>query len=194
MTVEDSSFPLGVYELPVTRRVLERLEVTQAQNELIHAARETTDSAHRDRYANAISQLISEHLTQKLMRTDSPAERIELINALAELIDPDDVIDSEELLHAVFEASLAEPPKFSPTPLTGASLLTNASTDLSMSAEIKREILTADSVDLLCAFIKNTGIAVIGKQLEYLREHGIPLRVITSTYCGASQVLSLIHI
>ena len=191
MTVEDSSFPLGVYELPVTRRVLERLEVTQAQNELIHAARETTDSAHRDRYANAISQLISEHLTQKLMRTDSPAERIELINALAELIDPDDVIDSEELLHAVFEASLAEPPKFSPTPLTGASLLTNASTDLSMSAEIKREILTADSVDLLCAFIKNTGIAVIGKQLEYLREHGIPLRVITSTYCGASQVQAI---
>ena len=60
-----------------------------------------------------------------------------------------------------------------------------------MSAEIKREILTADSVDLLCAFIKNTGIAVIGKQLEYLREHGIPLRVITSTYCGASQVQAI---
>ena len=188
MPTHDAALPIGAYELPVTRRVLERLELTQAQNERIHAARESADSSHRDRYASAVSQMISEHLTQKLLHTDSPLKRVELINALAQLIDPDDAIDSEELLHAVYEASLAEPPKFSPVSLTGASLLTNASTDLSMSAEIKREILTADSVDLLCAFIKNTGIAVIGKQLEFLHDHNIPLRVITSTYCGASQV------
>lgn len=188
MPTHDASLPIGAYELPVTRRVLERLEFTQAQNRRIHAARESADSSHRDRYASAISQMISEHLTQKLLRTDSPLKRVELINALAQLIDPDDEIDSEEMLHAVYEASLGDPPSFPPVPLTGATLLTNASTDLSMSAEIRREILTADRVDLLCAFIKNSGIAVISKQLKYLREHDIPLRVITSTYCGASQV------
>ena len=57
-----------------------------------------------------------------------------------------------------------------------------------MASEIKREIQTADSVELLCAFIKNSGIAVISDQLTYLRDHNIPLRVITSTYCGASQI------
>lgn len=188
MPIDDASLPLGAYELPVTRRVLERLEAAQADNGRIRAAREDTSSAHRDRYATAVSGLISEHLTQKLLRTDSPAERIELINSLAQLIDADDTIDSEELLHAVFEASLADPPTFSPTPLTGASLLTNASADLSMSAEIKREILTADSVDLLCAFVRNAGIAVIREPLQYLKDNGIPLRVITSTYCGGTQV------
>ena len=180
--------PLGAYELPVTRRILERLEITRAQNERIHAARELTGAAHRDRYATAISELISKHLTQKLLRTSSAEERVDLINALAHLIDPDDAIDSEEILHAVYEASLADPPKLPRTPLTGASLLTNASTDLSMSAEIKREILTADSVDLICAFVRNAGISTIRKPLQYLREHGIPLRVITSTYCGGTQV------
>lgn len=188
MPVNDASLPLGAYELPVTRRVLERLEITQAQNDRIRAAREYAGAANRDRFANAISELISEHLAQKLLRINSPEERIDLINALAHLIDADDAVDSEEILHAVYEASLADPPKLSPTPLTGASLLTNASTDLSMSAEIKREILTADGVDLLCAFVRNAGIAVIRKPLQHLREHGIPLRVITSTYCGGTQV------
>lgn len=187
MPIDDASLPLGAYELPVTRRVLERLEAAQSGNDRVRAARENTSHAHRDRYASAISGLISEHLTQKLLRTNSPAERIELINSLAQLIDADDAIDSEELLHAVFEASLADPPTFSPAPLTGASLLTNASAERSMSAEIKREILTADSVDLLCAFIKNAGVAVIRDQLQYLKDNGIPLRVITSTYCGATQ-------
>ncbi|WP_311389650.1 DUF3427 domain-containing protein [Corynebacterium haemomassiliense] len=188
MPIDDASLPLGAYELPVTRRVLERLEIAQARNERIHAAREYAGAAHRDRFANAISELISDHLAQKLLRTNSPQERIDLINALAHLIDADDAVDSEEILHAVYEASLADPPKLSPTPLSGASLLTNASTDLSMSAEIKREILTADSVDLLCAFVRNAGISVIRKPLQHLRDHGIPLRVITSTYCGGTQV------
>ena len=134
MPIDDASLPLGAYELPVTRRVLERLEAAQSGNDRVRAARENTSHAHRDRYASAISGLISEHLTQKLLRTNSPAERIELINSLAQLIDADDAIDSEELLHAVFEASLADPPTFYPTTLTGASLLTNASDERSMSA------------------------------------------------------------
>ena len=63
--------------------------------------------------------------------------------------------------------------------------------DTKMSVEIAREIRTADSVDLLCAFIKSSGIAVISDELEYLRDHQIPLRVITSTYCGATEAAAV---
>lgn len=188
MARDDAALPFGIYETPVTRRVLERLSITEQQSAFAKGAIEDASSDHRDRYTNAITRVISEHLTQKLLRTDSAAKRVELINALAHLIDPDDVIDSEALLHAVYEEGLGEAPSIRPAAPTGASLLTNSSSDLSMASEIKREIQTADSVDLLCAFIKNSGIAVISDQLTYLRDQNIPLRVITSTYCGASQI------
>lgn len=188
MRIDDASLPLGAYETPVTKRLLERLSATEADNGFLRPALEDATDQHRERYTDAITRVIADHLAQKLLSTSEPLQRVELINTLAELIDPDDAIESETLLHAVYEASLGEPPRFQPTSLTGASLLTNASSDLSMAAEIKREIRTADSVDLLCAFIKNSGIAVIRDQLEYLRDNNIPLRVITSTYCGASDI------
>ncbi|WP_246819524.1 DEAD/DEAH box helicase family protein [Corynebacterium sp. HMSC034E11] len=188
MPIDDASLPLGAYETPVTKRILERLAATEAEHGFQRPALEDATDQHRERYTDAITRVLADHLTQKLLNTREPLQRVELINTLAELIDPDDAIESETLLHAVYEASLGEPPRFQPTSLTGASLLTNASSDLSMAAEIKREIRTADSVDLLCAFIKNSGIAVIRDQLEYLRDNNIPLRVITSTYCGASDI------
>lgn len=188
MANEDASLPLGTYETPVTKRLLERLTATESKNEFVRPAFTDATHDHRDRFTDAITRVISDHLSSKLLRTDEASERIELINALASLIDTDDEIESETLLHAVYKASISEPPRFQPASLTGTSLLTNASGDLSMAAEIRREIQTADSVDLLCAFIKNSGIAVIRDQLEYLRDNNVPLRVITSTYCGASDI------
>ena len=191
MQKDDAALPLGVYETPVTKRVTERLANTQQTNPFARGAITDASSDHVARYTEAITRTIGGHLAQKLIRTSDPAERVELINSLAVLIDPDDAIDSEALLYAIYEETLGAAPELQPAPPTGASLLTNASTDLSMAAEIRREIQTADSVDLLCAFIKNSGIAVIRDQLEYLRERQIPLRVITSTYCGASDVQAI---
>lgn len=188
MAHNEAALPLGAYELPVTRRLLERLEQSQNNQPFLRAAFEDVGPGLLDRYTASITSLFADHLTAKLSRTKDSNERIALINALAELIDTDDSVHSEALLHAVYESSLGDTPRILPTSLTGASLLTNASSDLSMAAEIKREIQTSDGVDLLCAFIKNSGIAVIRDQLEYLREHGIPFRVITSTYCGATDI------
>lgn len=191
MAQNEAALPLGAYELPVTRRVLERLEQSQKNQPFLRAAFEDVGPDLLDRYAASIATFFADHLSAKLSRTKDSNERIALINAIAELIDPDDSVHSEALLHAVYESSLGDPPRILPTSLTGASLLTNASSDLSMAAEIKREIQTSDGVDLLCAFIKNSGIAVIRDQLEYLREHGIPFRVITSTYCGATDIQAI---
>ena len=49
----------------------------------------------------------------------------------------------------------------------------------------------ADHVDLLCAFVKWHGLRVLEKELTLLRERGIPLRVITTTYLGATDVRAL---
>lgn len=191
MLDSDAALPMGAYELPVTRRVQERLAVTQKNQPWVRAAFEEVGTEQRERYASAMATVFADHFSAKLSRTKTSAERIALINSLAKLIDPDDSVDSERILHAVYESSLGEPPRLQPGSLNGSSLLTNATNDLSMAAEIKREIRTSDSVDLLCAFIRNSGISVIRDQLEYLRDRNIPLRVITSTYCGASDIQAI---
>lgn len=187
----DDALPHGIYETAVTRRIRERIAATENADPFTRSRIAQADGDLHERYTDAITRVIAEHLAQKLSRMKNSPERVELINTLAQLIDPDHSVESEQLLYAVYETGLGDPPGIQPVPLTGASLLTNARYDLSMSAEIKREIRTADSVDLLCAFIKNSGISVIRDQLEYLRDNRIPLRVITSTYCGASEIQAI---
>lgn len=182
----DAALPFGAYETAVTRRVLERLAATQSSDSYARFAIEDVTPELEDRFIDAIAHSISEHLVQKLGRAKNASERIELINALAHLIDPDDVVETEQLLHAVYQSSVGTPPKIPAASITPAALLTNAEKEASMSHEIKREILTADSVDLLLAFVKDSGISAIRKPLEHLREYKIPLRVITSTYLGAT--------
>jgi HKD family nuclease len=56
-----------------------------------------------------------------------------------------------------------------------------------MGAAIEREIYSADSIDLLCAFIRWNGFRVIRPALEGHRLAGRPLRVITTVYTGSTE-------
>lgn len=77
------------------------------------------------------------------------------------------------------------------TPLSDAALLTNAPDEPSLGAELRAELDTADEVDLLCAFVKWYGLRVLEPQLRRIRERGAPLRVITTTYIGATERVAL---
>lgn len=73
------------------------------------------------------------------------------------------------------------------TPLSESALLTNAPEEQSLGHELRAELATADRVDLLCAFVKWHGLRVIEDQLRELKERGVRLRVITTTYMGATE-------
>jgi hypothetical protein len=73
------------------------------------------------------------------------------------------------------------------TPLADAALLTNSHGEPSMGAELRAELDTADRVDLLCAFVKWSGLRILEPELARARERGVPLRVITTTYVGATE-------
>jgi HKD family nuclease len=73
------------------------------------------------------------------------------------------------------------------TPLSAAALLTNAKGEPSLGSELRAELLSADKVDLLCAFIRWAGIRILEEPLALLRDRGIRLRVITSTYTGSTE-------
>ncbi|MEV5311662.1 DUF3427 domain-containing protein [Streptomyces sp. NPDC052610] len=72
------------------------------------------------------------------------------------------------------------------TPLSETSLITNSPEDPSLGAELRAEIATADRIDLLCAFVKWYGIRVLEDSLRAAKERGVPIRVITTTYIGAT--------
>ncbi|MFH8340339.1 DUF3427 domain-containing protein [Streptomyces sp. AM6-12] len=72
------------------------------------------------------------------------------------------------------------------TPLSETSLITNSPEDLSLGAELRAELATADRIDLLCAFVKWYGIRVLEDSLRAARDRGVPIRVITTTYIGAT--------
>ncbi len=126
-----------------------------------------------------------------------PDKRVALVNhLLTELNSSDERIDrpASQLL------SIAAPPqpgavsleKVRPcTPLSEAALLTNTKGEPNLGAELRAEIDTADEVDLLCAFVKWHGLRLLDPELRRLRSREAPLRVITTTYMGATERAAL---
>ncbi|TPQ18422.1 DUF3427 domain-containing protein [Streptomyces sporangiiformans] len=73
------------------------------------------------------------------------------------------------------------------TPLSDTALITNSPEDPSLGFELRAELATADRVDLLCAFVKWHGLRIIEQSLRAAHERGVPIRVITTTYIGATE-------
>jgi superfamily II DNA or RNA helicase/HKD family nuclease len=80
------------------------------------------------------------------------------------------------------------------TKLSDSALLTNSKDEPNLAAELRTEIESADTVDLLCAFIRWTGLRLLEPALEQLRDRGVRLRVITTTYMGATERRAVDHL
>lgn len=73
-------------------------------------------------------------------------------------------------------------------PLSTSDLLVNGRHDLRLGTELVRELASADSVDLLCSFLKWSGFRVIEDALrEFLHRRPNGLRVLTTAYMGATE-------
>ncbi|HET9380731.1 MAG TPA: DEAD/DEAH box helicase family protein, partial [Streptomyces sp.] len=72
-------------------------------------------------------------------------------------------------------------------PLSDTALITNSSEDSSLGFELRTELTTADRVDLLCAFVKWHGLRVIERSLRAALDRNVPIRVLTTTYMGATE-------
>jgi superfamily II DNA or RNA helicase len=72
------------------------------------------------------------------------------------------------------------------TRLTQSELFTGGNSGLSLESELKKEILSSNRIDLLVSFIKWKGIIILKNELEEFTKRGGSLRVITTTYMGAT--------
>jgi superfamily II DNA or RNA helicase len=72
-------------------------------------------------------------------------------------------------------------------PLSAPDLLVNARGEPSVGVTIEHEIPSADRIDLLCAFVRWTGLRIVQSALEDHCRAGRPLRVITTVYTGSTE-------
>lgn len=77
------------------------------------------------------------------------------------------------------------------TPLLDTTLLTNAPGEPRIGFQINSEIGSADRIDVLMAFVRQTGIRPMLKQLRRHVERGNKLRLLTTTYTNSTELAAL---
>ncbi len=75
--------------------------------------------------------------------------------------------------------------------LTQSELFTGGNAGISLESELKKEIRSADRVDLLVSFIKWKAIVILKSAFEEFASRGGKLRIITTTYMGATDAKAI---
>jgi superfamily II DNA or RNA helicase/HKD family nuclease len=198
MTDPPVNLPAGLYE----RLVTEALDLSLAGMDPALVVREGLDPADADvalvRYlaatiGRALRSLPGEPLERLAAQVRLCNEILaQVARALPQAVHPrgDQVATSNDRLLALLEPPLPPSAPRRPSrpeiPLSVAALLVNGTDQPRIGAEVAKELESADSVDLLSAFIKWEGLRIMQRPLRSLCERGGRLRVITTTYMGAT--------
>ncbi len=75
------------------------------------------------------------------------------------------------------------------TPLAFGCLLAGTRTDPSLASQLRKELASADRVDILCSFIKWSGVRILEEGLRtFTARPSARLRVVTTSYMGATDL------
>ena len=191
---------LGLYEQIINQLFEVKLDKLDGQKFYIgtRAITKNNVSKYLSRY---LYRLIEDVFSQLSLNDDSVERAIKLTNDIIKQLGRELNLDEGNLLSAqakiltaVVDKTRCEFPdvaerirEITPvTTLAQSTLFTGASGHATLESELKREILSADEICLLVSFIRSTGINLIFNQLREYTESGKKLRIITTTYIGAT--------
>ena len=188
----------GLYDLVVDRQL--NAGLAELPDEMIRWFEEPD--------AALLASLLTSQLIPMLRRAfrhagkDEPEEAVALANELIALLaerlpasgveSVDEFVRPPKRLIALQNPNPSLAATTSPSrpsiPLTLSELLVNGRQDLRIGSELRKELESADRVDLLCAFLKFSGITYIREALErFLARRPGGLRILTTTYMGATE-------
>lgn len=190
----------GLYEILITEGLSDHLAEVGRRWHVVRDALRAPEAA--DRIAFHLSQVI-----EKAVNGVDPSERSEKGVALArEIVDlikgftGDGQLLSERptLPAGVLRAVQGYRPDGTPhdidvpiTPLLDTTLLTNAHGVPRVGIQLKSEIGSANSIDILMAFVRLSGIRPLLADLKRHCESGRELRLLTTTYTGSTEPAAL---
>ena len=195
----------GLYEQIINREL-------RAELSAISAARQTTapiDKAEASKVlAQYLADVVQKGLDNVLDNGGDISAQVELSNRIIEIImqmtqetafaalSVDE--RAEQLLAFLREndprlvvgktAANIERPE---TSIAQSSLFTGAAHEPQMYLELKKEIVSADRIDMLVSFIKWSGLRLIMDELRQFTRNGGALRIITTSYMGATDVKAI---
>lgn len=140
------------------------------------------DTEKRLELANKIVSVITEATDDKDFNNLRVNQQPEQLFAVANILNNAGAIKQQ--------ISMARPE----TSLVSSSLFTGAGHEPQMMTEIKKEIASADKIDFLVSFIKWSGLVLIYDELKKFTEMGGKLRVITTSYMGATDLKAIIEL
>lgn len=136
------------------------------------------------------------HLLLEVLPSTKPDARIKLINRIIELVAAEDGLDytkrrrllsePKTLLTQIRPIEQQTQWPHPETPLSISSLLTGSADDPPLEREIRTELLTCDRVEILVSFVKWSGLSLLIAAFEELEIREVPVRIITTSYMGAS--------
>jgi superfamily II DNA or RNA helicase len=191
----------GIYELLVTQLIQSKINDLDKTKYQVREA-----SIDKEEAATILSQHLSNSIKKVLLliKGDNTLEKqIDIVNKIIlslkeelkkEDFEEDLIAVEGKILKAVFakidthfsdlDLHLKEITPY--TRLTHSELFTGGNAGISLESELKKEILSSNEIDLLVSFIKWKGIIILERELREFTKRGGKLRVITTTYMGAS--------
>lgn len=194
----------GLYEQVINKELCKKLD--QYKDKLKQSA--PIDEAEASKVlAKYIADIVEKRLDNVKDSGGDLQSQVKLINKIistiscvagAEIVDSLSVeecaeqllslTDKQNSIYAIDEKSEVVRPE---TSISQSSLFTGAVHEPSMFTELKKEIVSSDSIDMLVSFIKWSGLRLIIEELRSFTQKGGKLRIITTSYMGATDVKAI---
>lgn len=191
----------GLYEQLINKLISNKLKSINAEK--FYIKKSPIDAEEASRYLGlylfdltkiALSEVKDDDRIERQITIANKIIQV-LIDELPKLNLSENLIQNEGLiLDAVFSKEnfpfsdfLTRIKQITPyTRLTQSELFTGNNASISLESEIRKEILSADEIYWLVSFIKYSGIRIFMKELEEFTQSGRKLKIITTTYMGAT--------
>ena len=185
-----SKMHYGIYDALLDQSLKNLLEINPELRAVLEKLEEEEQPC---RYASFIASLVE----KALLGENNVEKRLDICNHIIDILssEPEMEFLRQHKLIPGKKTLLYEitPPNYGtsnlPRPQTSiveSSLFTGSPSEPQLVHELLEEMYSADSVDILVSFIKWSGLRLLMPGFEDLRNREVPVRLITTSYMGAS--------